>query len=82
MKPNGANPSGPRCYKLCGNPPLSVSQNWRLKKSEKTAWIVARYEVFWPTLKLEQGSVLTKPRSGAFSIANGRHPLPSATDSR
>jgi hypothetical protein len=52
------------------------------KNPEKTAWIVAQYEVFWPTLKLEQGSVLTKPKSGAFLIANGRHPLPSATDSR
>jgi hypothetical protein len=32
-----------------------------LKKRQKTAWIVARYEVFLPTLNLEQGPVLTKP---------------------
>jgi hypothetical protein len=37
-----------------------------MKTVKKTTWIVARYEVFWPTLNLEQGPVLTKPRSGKF----------------
>jgi hypothetical protein len=30
-----------------------------MKPVKKTAWIVARDEVFWPTLSLEQGPVLT-----------------------
>jgi hypothetical protein len=30
-----------------------------MKTVKKTAWIVARDEVFWPTSSLEQGPVLT-----------------------
>jgi hypothetical protein len=44
-----------------------------MRSVKKTAWIVARDEVFWPTLSLEQGSVLTNLDRG-IGFANGRHP--------
>ena len=43
------------------------------KIPEKTAWIVARYEVFLPSLNLEQGPVLTNLDLG-IGFGNGGHP--------
>ena len=39
------------------------------KIPKKTAWIVAQYEVFWPTSNFGARPVLTKPRSGNISIS-------------
>ena len=39
------------------------------KIPKNTAWIVAQYEVFWPTSNFGARPVLTKPRSGNISVS-------------